>query len=65
MRGQTEDAEAEIFPSPALNGKFNRVTRYHKSLKGRKMVLRKQRTNSPGGLNFSGMSEEKKKKSYA
>lgn len=37
MQGQTEEVEAraEIFPSPAPSGKLNRVTRYHKGLKGR------------------------------
>lgn len=67
MRGQMEEAEAgaEIFPSPALSGKFNRVTRYHKSLKGREkktLVPRKRRTIGPGGLNLSGMSGVQKKK---
>lgn len=71
MQGQTEEVEAraEIFPSPAPSGKLNRVTRYHKGLKGRgeggkkkqpRLVPRKRRANGLGGLNFSGMYFKKK-----
>lgn len=59
---EEEEVEAEIFPSPASSGKFNRVTRYHKSLKGRKKPgPQKVQDERPHGLNFSGMSGEQKK----
>lgn len=65
MRGQTQEVEAEIFPSPAPSGKFNRVACYHKSLKGRRRREREKKLvprKCHGGLNLSGMSGERKRK---